>query len=783
MTAPSTAARLARQSARLESAMTAAAAQLTSALPDLGTSDATVMLQAVVPGVRGPARYLEELAGHLAAHPAALTSGDTHCPLTLLRLIRVLHDAGHPVVRPGCARCGKAGADIRQWRPEGRVCGSCDKRSRKGACARCGATSATITAKRPEGGICDRCYRADPQVVEECSECGRVRCPVVRLPDGGSLCRSCWKRPVHACVSCGKTAAAALLDDTGAYCYRCYSRQRRPRRLCGRCGRLGPIARNASGGQPDLCNSCYRGPQMTCSRCGQTRPCQRVRTGEPICRTCYHRDERPRVTCARCQRDLPVVAHWPLGPVCEACYSAILRSPAECARCRACQPLIARGDDGAGVCGPCAGHDADYTCRQCGRTGNPYARGRCAHCVLAGRARDLLTRPDGTISPQLQPLAEAFAQISRPFTGIKWIATSPAARLLAYLAAEDRPLSHDLLDELPPTRSLHYIRQVMAQAGILPSRDEDLEQVPSWLEHRLAGTPAAHARLVRPFLHWHLLRRARNRASARRYPVSAGPDLRSQITVALELLAWADKQAITLQDLRQDDIDRWLDEQDTQRRNHVREFLNWTAARGLTRKLAVPLIPRQQPADLLGDDERWQLLQQCLTDEALPADVRAAGALILLFGLQAQRIRHLTADHVIQRDDSTYLTAGRHPVLLPPRLAAILIRLAAQPPPQLMIPHDPAAPRWLFPGRIPGQPVHGRSLTTRLNRHGITARPARNGALIALIALAADLPAAIMADLLGMHVTTAVRWVKYARRDWAAYLAIRAADQKDTETE
>jgi hypothetical protein len=36
------------------------------------------------------------------------------------------------------------------------------------------------------------------------------------------------------------------------------------------------------------------------------------------------------------------------------------------------------------------------------------------------------------------------------------------------------------------------------------------------------------------------------------------------------------------------------------------------------------------------------------------------------------------------------------------------------------------------------------------------ARPARNGALAAL---AAGLPAAILADLLGMHIHTAVRWV------------------------
>jgi hypothetical protein len=90
-----------------------------------------------------------------------------------------------------------------------------------------------------------------------------------------------------------------------------------------------------------------------------------------------------------------------------------------------------------------------------------------------------------------------------------------------------------------------------------------------------------------------------------------------------------------------------------------------------------------------------------------------------------------------------------------------------------MISHGPDAPRWLFPGRVPGQPIDLRSLITQLNRHGISARPARNGALAAL---ASDLPAAVLADFLGLHVNTAVRWVTYARKDWTDYLAACDAD-------
>ncbi|MEV8455571.1 hypothetical protein AB0467_28215 [Streptomyces sp. NPDC052095] len=67
-------------------------------------------------------------------------------------------------------------------------------------------------------------------------------------------------------------------------------------------------------------------------------------------------------------------------------------------------------------------------------------------------------------------------------------------------------------------------------------------------------------------------------------------------------------------------------------------------------------------------------------------------------------------------------------------------------------------------------------MTQKLNRHGISVRAARNSALAAL---AADLPSPILADLTGMHRHTSIRWVTYARRDWAEYLAARAEDQQE----
>lgn len=435
-----------------------------------------------------------------------------------------------------------------------------------------------------------------------------------------------------------------------------------------------------------------------------------------------------------------------------------------------------RGDDGAGVCGPCVGFAADYTCKECGRTGNPHSRGRCAHCVLAERVNALLAGPDGTITSQLEPLAAALANAPSPFPAIQWIKESPNTKLLARLASEGHELSHELLDELPPSRNQRYIRQLLVHTRVLEERNEDLERIPGWLEHELADKPAAHASLARPFLHWFLLRRARQRAATRRHPASADRDLRHRVSVALDFLAWIDQRGLALADLAQEHIDDWIAGAPSQRRYLIRYFLKWTTSRRLTRELTVPSIPSQEPQDLLVDDDRWRLLQRCLTDDALPTDVRAGGGITLLFGLSTERLCHLTPERLKFGDKHTHLVLGRHPVLLPPRLAELLRHLAEQPRlrPQLSRAHP--GPQWLFPGMVPGKPISTHGMTQKLNRHGIPVRTARNGALAAL---AADLPSPILADVTGMHCHTALRWVAYARRDWAEYLAARADDLKD----
>lgn len=261
---------------------------------------------------------------------------------------------------------------------------------------------------------------------------------------------------------------------------------------------------------------------------------------------------------------------------------------------------------------------------------------------------------------------------------------------------------------------------------MLPERVEYLERITPWLEQLLTGLPSHHARLIRPFGHWFVLRRARRTAQKRSYTQTAGASARRRILAAVDFLGWLDTRGLTLASLSQADVDQWLTGGATPRYN-VAAFLTWTAERQLTPKLTVPARSfKQPPHRLLSNDEHRQQLRRCLTDTTLPVDVRAAGALATLFGIAVTRIVSLTVDHITQRDDATYLTIDQHPVLIPPSLAALL-HAAAQAPSRSALGRSLPRKRWLFPGSgNPGRPMAAGTLSRRLLDHGIDARSTRN---------------------------------------------------------
>jgi hypothetical protein len=118
---------------------------------------------------------------------------------------------------------------------------------------------------------------------------------------------------------------------------------------------------------------------------------------------------------------------------------------------------------------------------------------------------------------------------------------------------------------------------------------------------------------------------------------------------------------------------------------------------------------------------------------------------------------------VSRGEGAVLLRLGAAPITLPAPLDALVEELVATRRGHSLI-DAPAA--WLFPGRRPGHPLSEFGLAKRLRAAGLNPRQSRN---TALFTLAAEVPAAILAKTLGIHIQVAIQWQHASGGDWMAY--------------
>lgn len=736
---------------------------LQAAGPDLTAETAQSLLEQAKGWSPGPARELDQ---HLADHPDAFTAPSPHCPASLVRLLRQMEAAGHGalVTQPAYVMCGRTDRKIPRITPDGRACDWCVNRTEHRSCARCQKVD-RMARRTPEGSICDRCYRRDPELSwKECAGCGDHRPANIRREDGTYLCPKCAPRPKHACAGCGNLREVHAKTDDGPLCRSCYAP---PPRLCGVCGQVRPIQARAGDGRPDTCSDCYRTPIGECTVCGRHRHGVHVggRGGAFHCRSCQPRPSRP---CADCGNEKRTQVTWPVGPLCDTCYHRRKRNPAPCSRCDTTRVLVGQGPEG-GLCGPCCGTEHDYACRRCGFPGNLYADGECARCIAGDRVRDLLSRDDGTIAPQLQPLADGLASAQYPGSVLSWLRSSSGPGILASLATGQIEITHEALDALPQDKTTDYIREILVTTGVLPHRQVGLARLQNWLTSELKRLPPHQAPIIRPFAEWGIVRDARRRAARGRYTSGASTADRMDIRVAIEFLTWLDKNDLDLAAVGQEDLDLWLTTHPTRHRG-IGAFIRWAVARRLTGKLTVPPRGTSLPSQFLTEDELHEQLTRCLNDDLLPREVRIIGALVRLYALPISRLVRLTTDRFHRdKDDVGYFTFDRNPVLLPPKLAQLIEDQILQPRPTSMFkqPLTDGAPL-LLPGRPPSRPRSEAAVHRLMRQHGLPVLSARNTAMTEAVT---DLPPIVVSDLFGVSPASAHRWDRFMQDSWADYLA------------
>ena len=194
--------------------------------------------------------------------------------------------------------------------------------------------------------------------------------------------------------------------------------------------------------------------------------------------------------------------------------------------------------------------------------------------------------------------------------------------------------------------------------------------------------------------------------------------------------------------------------------------MRWAKRHKLT-SLEFPATRWHGPARTIDTEARWAQARWLLHDHTVNPVDRVAGLLVLLYAQTPAAISRLTLEHVQTTGREVHLRLGREPVALPEPLAGLVVDLVARRRGHAALGDQGTSP-WLFPGGRPGQPISAYQLAERLRQLGL--RPAQSRTT-ALFGLAAELPAAVLARLLGIHIKVAVEWQHASAGDWTTYAA------------
>lgn len=417
-----------------------------------------------------------------------------------------------------------------------------------------------------------------------------------------------------------------------------------------------------------------------------------------------------------------------------------------------------------------------HTCTACGREDKLYERGRCDRCALARRTTELMTGPDGVVPAALSAVHDAIVASATPRKALNWLRQGAGAPILAELAAGTMALSHEALDAHGRPMAANHVRHMLVANGVLAPRDEGLVS----LERLNAQTVAALTRpedrkAVAAFARWRVLHRVRRRADHNTTGRTVIRHARNQVLGAVRFLDWLAAHDLSLATCTQCDLDLWL-ATGARWRYDVRHFVAWTSDRKLSTMLKVPPV-HAGPGGVLDAEARWTVIAKLLRDPDVEAADRVAGSFVLLYAQPLSRVAVMTVDALTTTDTTVSVSFGAQALVVPEPLAThVTVLLATGRAHHIGIGSTAPSP-WLFPGHLPGRPITASRLGQRLGVFGIDARAARRAAQLQL---AAEVPAVVLAEMLGVAIGTAVDWVHAAGGDWANYAALSATNADRT---
>jgi hypothetical protein len=545
---------------------------------------------------------------------------------------------------------------------------------------------------------------------------------------------------------------------------------------CPRCGETRLCWNTRTDGL--LCRTCIRDryvraweqPVKTCAVCGQTRPCFFARSERPVCVPCRRRELHPPRfppgrPCSVCGPTRKLALRVGDLAECQSCNQKRLRSKITCAACgQTRRPSLT---DPA-RCEHCVGEPIRHVCRDCGAEEQNHTGGRCARCTLAEVLRRLRTDGDQAAIARLERYLRALGDGPQPSTTLKWMGYSAGYETVVELATGARELSHRGLDDVRRGMTTSFLRAALVTHGVLESRGEQTAKFERAARAKVKELPAGEDRSqVRAFSLWQVQHDlARRERRGRTSEKSAQSSMRL-VRAAVELTAWAGAHGLTLGQLRQEHLDRWLHDGSSSTAS-IAPFLGWAARGGLMAPLRADWKPARTHVEPIPNEARLNVVRRLLHDGDLDLRDRVAGLLILIYAQPLTRILALKIDDLVIDGRRVYLRLGRDPVELPEPLAHLTATLARNPAGRASTAIAGAEPPWLFQGMRVGQPLSHSRASRRLNRVDVRTLGGRTSAIMTL---AAALPPTILAELLGLSESGASKWYQLAGGEWNRYAA------------
>jgi hypothetical protein len=363
------------------------------------------------------------------------------------------------------------------------------------------------------------------------------------------------------------------------------------------------------------------------------------------------------------------------------------------------------------------------------------------------------------------PLRDAMVAVDRPDHARGWLAKPEVRRLLAAIGSAQRPVTHALLDELGHSKTLDYLRAVLVASSVLPDRDETITRLERWIVATVEGRDQPDdRRILHGYAVWHHLRRLRGRLDGRPATVLQEWYVRTCVIGAVQLLDFLADRGMRLRGCTQAEVDEFLANVATYPADSA-AFVRWAVKNKHASGLTAPATRWVGPTGPHDEQARWDTARRLMHDDGLPIRARVAGLLLVLYAQHLSSIVGLTVDHVAREHDTVTIRLGAVPIVLPPPLDALMSDLIATRRGNTLL-DTPGT--WLFPGRHPGKPSTAGGLALELRNVGVRPRQHRN---TALFSLAAQLPAAVLARMLGIHIDVAVQWQRASAGDWNAYAA------------